>query len=167
MSTYVCDYDSIVDVKDPLVVDEDWLELNITGLDQDAFYVAPLYLWAQEERPMRVEIYHPEHKDPVFAGKFRLGPNPDANGNFQWTTKRYKLNSERHNGNSIIKLGFSYSSPGTPQNMHGFQVWAKPLTSKVIRQKKLIADGKCPECGVQGHWQAMAMVCPVHGVFLG
>lgn len=34
-------------------------------------------------------------------------------------------------------------------------------------REQLIAEGRCPECGLHGEWIRMALCCPVHHAFAG
>lgn len=42
---------------------------------------------------------------------------------------------------------------------------AEKSREEIVAQRK--KDGVCPECGDRGEWISMALVCPVHGKFMG
>lgn len=164
-----CTYQDLIDASNddnPLEVTEECLVVVVKNLRKRAYYVAPIYLWAQEVRPIRVEIMDPNKKDTALVRReFSLGRNKDKNGQDAWLSKRYKLDKKRHNGTATLRIG--WPSIGSLTAGCPFKIIAAPLTSKALIKNQRRDSGLCPACGNPGSWQAMAMVCKEHGVFLG
>lgn len=165
----ICTYQDLIDAgnKDaPIEVVGESIIVRVENLRRGGFYVAPLYFWAQEKRPIRVEIAKPGTKGEVgFSKDFTVDRNLDKEDNDQWLCKRYKLNKSRHDGTAVLRIGW----PSTEKEVatSSFKLIAAPLTSKQLRKQMRTDAGLCPECGSPGTWQAMAMVCSKHGAFIG
>lgn len=156
----MCYYDALIGITEPVVVEGDWLHIHVRNLTPGEFYVAPIFLWAPKTRPLKVEIYKAGSKSDIALRKeIKIGPQMDDKGNPTWIAKRYKLNSERHNGSAYMRLGY-------PNSKVPFNIYAEELTSKAIAKRKLRDQGKCPTCGKEGYWHCMAMICPEHGVYI-
>lgn len=156
-----CYYDALVGVKDPVVVAGDWINIRVRELTPGEFYVAPFYLWAPKSRDCTVQIYRAgSTSNIVLTKKFKIGPNTDSRGNPAWISKRYKLNSERHDDSAYIRIG------GTGHGGVPFNIYADELTSKSLVKRKLRDKGLCPTCGQEGYWHSLAKVCPEHGVYI-
>ncbi len=165
----ICTYQDLIDASNkdtPIEVVGESIVVRVENMRKGGFYVAPFYFWSQEERPLRVEIAKPGTKGEIgFSKDFSIGRNLGKDGKDQWVCKRYKINKSRHNGTAVFRIGWPASEKVTASS--SFKLIAAPLTSKRLR-KQLRADaGLCPECGLPGSWQAMAMVCSKHGAFLG
>lgn len=165
----ICTYQDLIDASNkdtPIEVVGESIVVRVENLRKGGFYVAPLYFWAQEERPIRVEIAKPGTKGEVgFSKDFIIDRSLNNEGKDQWVCKRYKLDKSRHNGTAVIHIGWP-STEKVPATT-SFKLIAAPLTSTKLRKLLLSDAGLCPECGEPGSWQAMAMVCAKHGAFLG
>jgi len=158
-------YDQLVREDDFHVLSESWMSIQVKELTPGDFYITPFYFWAPKDRPVTVKIFKAgSFLEVATSRSFNVGPRDDMAGVNKWTEKRYRLDEERQDGSAFMTIGWKEFDDvkGIP-----LTVLAGPLTSKKLRQEALIADGKCPQCKAEGHWQAMAMVCPEHGVFLG
>lgn len=162
-------FDDLVGLTDPITVKDDWIHIVFENLKRGEYYAVPLLLWASKERPISVRIYKAGSSDRenlALSRSFILGPNKDYRDRPQWTTRRYKLDGERHDGEARIDVGWDHN--GSPSRGDTeFQIFANALTSKKITRLHHVEAGECPECGEPGQWQAMAMVCLEHGPFIG
>lgn len=132
-------------------------------------YIAPILLWASSDRPLRVEIFKPDLNLAGLAAEFEfvVGRQQDRRGKDVWLVKRYKLDKDRHGGTANLRIGWTDNHQGISSGGVAFLVTALALEGDVLKRQTRINQGLCPECGQLGTWQAMAMVCDKHGVFLG
>lgn len=166
-----CTYNDLIEAADanaPLEVTSEWLIVTLDNLKRGAFYVAPLYFWAQEDRPLQFNIMKPgtTKGEVIFSKDMVVGRQQDKLGKDQWAAKRYKLNKGRHNGRAEMYIGWPNDHPDKKTEIP-FKIIAAPLTSKQLLRQNKIDSGLCPDCGKPGEWVTMAMVCKEHGIFLG
>jgi len=166
-----CTYDDLIEAANadaPIEVTNEWLEINLDNLKRGAFYVAPVYFWAQEDRPLQFNIMKPgtDKQQVIFSKDMMVGRQLDKLGKDQWVAKRYKLDKSRHNGAAKIYVGWPANHPDKKAEVP-FKIIAAPLTSKQLQRQTRIDAGLCPTCSKPGEWLAMAMVCKEHGIFLG
>jgi len=160
-----CYYNSLVGLKTPQRVDGAWIDVHFRNLDPLEKYTAEFFLWAKEDRPLRIEILKPDESDVIKGFQFKLEPKKDSAGKGVWTAKKYALGPTRQNGKARIVIGWSPNHKLQPKVP--FLIAANTLIDKGISPTKRIAAGLCPVCAKPGQWQAMAMVCLDHGRFIG
>jgi hypothetical protein len=166
----ICTYNDLIQAANdskPIEVVGNWIVITVEKLKKGAFYVAPLYFWAHEDRPLRVEILKPGTRGELaFEKEFVVGRQMDNAGKDQWVTKRYKINKSRHDGKAMLRIGWPPDHPKYKTEIP-FKLVAAPLTSKQLLKQARIDAGLCPTCSQPGEWITMAMVCKKHGIFLG
>jgi hypothetical protein len=90
-NSLICTYQDLIDASNhdaPVEVEGEYIVVRVENLRKGGFYVAPFYFWAQEKRPLRVEIVKPGTKGVVgFSKDFSIGRNLDKSGKDQWTGK--------------------------------------------------------------------------------
>jgi len=156
------DFEELVQAhENPLEVNR-WLILSFSGLIVGAEYLVTLYFWCPEERPVETQILAADTDKVLKDFKFNVGRQLNEAGGDQWLEKRYKLDETRHNGSAKFKVGLQAG-----KEHPFFNIYAAPLKLSRDKRRELVAAGCCPECGKPGYWHTMAMLCPVHGRFLG
>lgn len=164
-----CTYQNLIDAGNddsPIEVTGEYIIVSVENLRKGAYYVAPLYFWSQDTRPMRVEILKPGSDGSILVKRdFTVNRHLTSDKKDQWTAKRYKLDKTRHDGTATLRIGWPDDEKDVA--VGSFKLIAAPLTSKMLAKQQRIDSGLCPDCGGAGEWIAMAMVCKKHGVFLG